>query len=170
MAYEQASENLLLALRRNYLVAWTEGARECGIGPDERTDEESEELNRFITEHSQYISRFLDYVETNSKANGGTRARVYTRAELWVNRYNEVRNTAMTMACADKKLVWRLGMTREHCGSCLKLNGKVKRASQWASANIRPQHPNLECKGFNCLCGFEHTEAPLSRGPLPRLP
>lgn len=170
IGYDQAYEYMLLAIERDYEIAWTEGAKICGIEPDDRTDEESTELNRFVVEHSQYIGRFLDYVDENSKENEGLRSRVYVRAELWVNRYNEVRNRAMTMACGNKKLIWNLGMTRDHCSSCLKMAGKVKRASQWDAANIRPQSPNLECKGYGCLCGLSPTDAPMSRGPLPRLP
>ena len=81
----------------------------------------------------------------------------------------EVVNLARTMADANQKLVWGLGPT-EHCRTCLKLDGKVKRAEVWAAANIRPQSPDLACGGWRCQCTLEPTDAPASPGPLPRIP
>ncbi len=92
-----------------------------------------------------------------------------SRHGMWVNRYSEARNQARAMACADAKFAWRLGNT-DHCSTCLKMANKVKRASQWAKADVRPQHPSLACKGFKCQCEFRKTDDPLSRGRIPSMP
>ena len=71
--------------------------------------------------------------------------------ELWVNRYRDVRNQAKVLACKDEKFVWRLGATENHCSTCPRLDGKVKRGSQWEKSGIRPQNPpntELECGGW----------------------
>jgi hypothetical protein len=92
-----------------------------------------------------------------------------SRLPMWINRYTEVVNTAKTMACANQKLMWTLGPT-EHCSSCLKLEGKVKRGKFWQESGVLPQSRQLECGGFRCQCSLQPTDAPLSRGSLPRLP
>ncbi len=109
--------------------------------------------------------------QTNGKQEVDTTLRAASsRLPMWINRYRDVVNTAKLMAGEDVKLVWRIGPTKEHCRSCSRLNGKVKRKSQWIASGIRPQSPQLECHGFNCLCTLNPTSEPASRGPLPRIP
>lgn len=157
------------ALERAFNQAWIEGARMMGIEPDEQTPEEQRELDRLIFEQSGYIPGLADYVMENLKVDGHKLADAQSRIPMWVNRYREVMNTAKTTAGEDQKLMWVLGPT-EHCSSCLKLAGKVKRASMWRASGIHPQHPDLECHGINCLCELQPTSEPMSRGPLPSLP
>jgi hypothetical protein len=92
-----------------------------------------------------------------------------SRIPMWVNRYTEVVNTAKTMAGADRKLKWVLGPT-EHCSSCLKLAGKVKRGSFWQASGIQPQSSSLACGGFNCKCSLQPTTDRASAGRLPSIP
>ena len=158
-------DNVRIGLTR----AWYEGAKECGIQPSELSPEELTALRDILYSEDTHIFGFLDYVELNSKESGGKFAPILSRVDLWANRYLDVVNRAKMMSCADRKMAWRLGPTEEHCVDCNRLNGKVKRASQWARYNIRPQSPQLSCHGFNCLCYFEPTDEPMSKGPLPRL-
>jgi hypothetical protein len=92
-----------------------------------------------------------------------------SRLPMWINRYTEVVNTAKIMAGADRKLKWVLGPT-EHCSSCLKLAGKVKRGSVWIASGIQPQSRSLECGGFNCQCSLQPTTDRASAGRLPSIP
>lgn len=160
---------MFTALFRRYTEAWAEGASACGITPADYTEAERLRLEQMIYEDAGHIFGLADAIEATNRAAGGTLGPFFSRAELWVNRYNAVMAEAQTMACADQKLAWRLGPTREHCSSCLKLNGKVKRASQWQAAGIRPQSRELECGGWRCLCKFEVTTEPISKGPLPKI-
>lgn len=92
-----------------------------------------------------------------------------SRIPMWVNRYNDVVNTAKIMAGGDKKLKWVLGPT-EHCSSCMKLAGKVKRGSLWQTSGIRPQSRSLACGGYNCQCSLQPTTDRASAGRLPSIP
>jgi len=153
-------------------TAWQQGAASCGISEDELTLDERIRRDIIINEQRNYIIGFIDWVYEHRR-DGPSKAplaSILARAALWGNRWAQTYHEAMTMACADLKLAWRLGPTKDHCSSCLKLNGKVKRASQWQRAGIRPQVSELECGGWRCLCYFEATDEPLSKGPLPRLP
>ena len=173
MDYYQAFEAIDAAIRQGIPKAWYEGAKICGIDPNELSPEERMAMQTALFNELNYVNGFLMFIEDGSKANGGKWGAVAARAELWVNRYNSTVNQAKVMACADQKLQWILGPTKEHCGSCLKLHGKVKRASYWDRVGVRPQNaPNdkLECGGWKCLCDLVLTDEPLSRGPLPKLP
>lgn len=162
-------DTMLSAINRGLEQAWREGARECGIGPDERTTQEEAALVQLQNRSIASVQSFGIAISQATRADGALLRPHLNRAASWTNRYNEARNLARSMACADQKFTWVLGPT-EHCSSCLKMAGKVKRASQWDAREIRPQHPDLECGGWRCQCQLQQTDAPLSRGPLPGLP
>ncbi len=93
-----------------------------------------------------------------------------SRIPMWTNRYREVQTTAQLMSGENFKQIWILGPTEEHCKSCSKLAGKVKRKSFWLASGIQPRASSLSCGGWNCLCELQPTSEPASRGPLPRIP
>lgn len=160
-------------LRRGFESAWTEGAADCGILADERTQEETKQLGLMIGDNFQYVAGLADWIYQHSKANGGSWEAIASRSKAWINRYEEVKGTAMAMACKDKKLEWRIGRVKtESCRSCLKLNGRIHRSSLWASKNIHPKmiDGRLACHGYNCGCAFVETNAPATRGRFPNLP
>ena len=47
-----------------------------------------------IVQENGYIAGFADAVEEKSKANGGKLGPLLVRADLWVKRYNDLRNRA----------------------------------------------------------------------------
>lgn len=143
-----------------------------GVRPDELTDVERRALQEQINSQITYIWNFADDIMAGSKANGGPLTLLLTRTELWAARYQQVRQMGRAAAGGDQKAMWNLGNT-EHCGSCLKLAGKVKRYSQWNAAGVLPRQAGatyLDCGGYNCQCDLSPTDAPMSKGPLPRLP
>lgn len=150
-------------------MAWREGAKECGVLPEERTKEEQDTLTVMFNDNYSYVPQFGYWILEHSKANGGKLSSVLARAGLWVNRYNEVRNKAQIMACQDAKYRWQYGPT-EHCKTCLRLNGRVYRASIWAKYNIYPQSRNLACHGYRCQCQFIKTNDPVTKGRPPKIP
>ncbi len=180
MDYYQAYDSLLTAIEHRIPQAWYEGAAACGVSPSELSPEERQGIQVAKSNEISHIDALLIWVEQNSKAAGGKlgvvggTGGVMSRIDIWVNRYGDIVNRAKVMACGDRKLIWRLGPTKVHCSTCRgKLKGKVKRASYWEKVGVYPSNPpnsNLECDGWNCLCFFELTDAPLSKGPLPSLP
>lgn len=165
------ADAIFSAIRRGFTQAWYEGAKQAGILPDELTPDELKKLGEMIGDNNQYVGRFVDWIN-QIKANGGTVQSVFDRAEMWINRYEEVKATAQSMAAGDKKLRWILGNTERHCRSCLKLNGRVHRASLWASKNIHPRMTDgrLACNGYRCDCRFMETDEPATKGRFPNLP
>lgn len=160
-------DSMATAIYNQFPVAWREGMRLAGMEPDDMTQEERIRLQQEITHETSYITGFADAIERGSKANGGKLEPLFKRADLWAAGYNRIRDLAMTYARNDPKLEWVMGPTREHCVSCIRLSGKVKRASVWRAADLAPRMWKLACRGVHCLCELVPTDKPASRGPLP---
>jgi len=161
-------DSMLATFTRRLQKAWHEGLAACGIAPGEMTTEEQVGLHDIIGEQMQHVYPFADDILRGNKASGGKLEPLLARAELWTARYQDAYTRARAMACGDRKAAWTLGDS-EHCGSCLKLAGKVKRWSTW-NATILPMDRRLECGGFKCACSLRDTDEPLSRGRLPSIP
>lgn len=171
--FDQFLETLNDTIQFHLELAWREGAAECGVRSDERTPEEDTRLRGFILNQMSFTFNLAEFAETNTQAEGGLLRTALKRLPPWVNRYNEVKAIAQEMACADTKFQWFLGETIEHCKTCLKLNGRVMRASQWAKLDVHPQDTRpgkLECRGFNCDCRRVKTDKRATPGKLPKLP
>ena len=167
----QFDDNMRLAISRYLTEAFAAGAKECGIKMDELTIDEQLVLADILTAETSFVSGLATAVNESSRANKGKLTPLYGRVELWVNRYNDVKNQAKILVCKDQKLEWIYGDTNVHCSTCLRLHGKVKRASQWQASGIHPQQPPndaLECGGWACACTLQPTDKPVTKGPLPR--
>lgn len=163
-------DSMLLAINRGFTRAWHDGAAECGISPNEMTLEERGVLDTNINAEVGYAVDFAAEIVTGSKRNAGKLRPLQVRSEMWANGYDRMYNLGQQMACADSKLVWRLGVRKEHCGSCTRLDGRVYRASVWAKYGIAPQSRDLECGGWRCGCRFEQTNLPVTPGRPPNIP
>lgn len=168
----QFRESFRRAVEAGFTAAWRRGAEACGIKPEELTQEELFTLDEAIVQEWGYIDGLADAIEENSRDNDGKLGPLNKRLDLWVRRFKDVENRAKAMACKDQKLRWVINPAKETCCSCIRLNGKVKRASFWQARGVRPQHPSLHCMESAggpsvCGCRFEVTDAPLSKGPLP---
>lgn len=160
------TDSMVNIITTNFRTAWNEGAATCGIQPDELSSAETGQRDVLINSQFPFLFGFADFIEENSKENGGRLQTVFDRSELWINRYNEVVNQARVMACADQKGRWIVGQT-EHCRSCLGFNGRTYRFSTWAANNALPQTRGLCCRGFNCRCRIDPTTDRITPGKFP---
>ena len=159
------------AVELGLAAAFAEGAAACGIQPADYTDQERQALREFVSNEEFRVLTFAEAIQENSKANKGKLTPLLQRADMWILRYQDVVNQAKTLACADGKFRWDLGPT-EHCSTCAKLAGQVRRGSVWR-ANVLPQNPpneKLECGGWRCQCALTPTDEPCNPGPLPSVP
>lgn len=175
-------EHMILSMGTYFSRAFVAGIAECGFARDEMTNEWLTELNHFVNSQSLYVPNFASAIEERRIAadeaeaaeEPDTKVRkrglqiLYNRAGMWANRYQEAFNLAKTISCADRKLKWNLGPT-EHCEDCARLAGKVKRASIWRDADIRPQMPRLACSGRWCQCSLDPTDEHGTPGRLPMI-
>lgn len=156
------------AVHRGYERAWREGAAICGITPQERTADEWSVLNREIMIAQGRIAPFADYVFSRQKVDGFLLRQVMGRAEVWSNSYNRIVTLARSTSCADRKFIWVLGPTRDHCTDCANYSGRIHRGSVWRSVGAHPQSRRLECGGWRCLCSLVPTDQPATPGRPPR--
>jgi hypothetical protein len=156
--YIQFMRMMRSTINRRLKQAWLEGAAACGISEEELTPGEWIAMDQAIVNELGFVEGFADDIEMGSRASGGKLKPLHIRVEMWANRYKDVVNRAKQMACADRKLLWHLGATVEHCRDCLRYNGRVHRGSTWARYEIRPQSPSLACHGFRCACTLEPTD------------
>lgn len=160
------------AIRNGFTEAWNAGAALCGMTPDDRTEAEQTRLNLEIYTEYTYVTKFAQDIIAVSKANGGSLESLYPRVNMWANAYGRVLTIAQTMACADKKGRWIRGYTEEGCFDCKGYDTRVYRMSVWnkflTPYDALPKGRGLFCKGFNCQCVIDPTDAPVTKGFPPR--
>lgn len=154
-------------LRVNLTAAWHEGAKECNITPDELSQEERTARDDFWQNQIQYLIGFGEYIEANSKANGGKLSDLDSRIDLWANRWEEAKTLGAAMACADEKRQWHIGPTETHCRSCKGLDGRVYRYSVWLKNDALPRSSRLACNGYRCQCRLDETSNKITSGKFP---
>lgn len=147
ISYNEFFRPMQTAIERGLTLAWANGAKECNILPEEFTAMEQLELQQFIFDQYNYIGGFGEWIEANSKPKGGKWGPVASRSEMWANKWREVRARAASIACANKKKVFVLGQTKEHCRSCSGLDGRVYRYETWQANNALPPSGAFKCGG-----------------------
>ena len=140
-----------LGVERGLWRAALEGIGSLGFAEDELSPTESAKLVSIIDAMRAFVPALADWIEENSQANGGQFVAVTNRVtQNWVNRYQQVYQQAQALVGRDLKAMWWLGIA-EHCKSCLKLAGKIRRWSWWNERGILPRVPGaeyLECRGY----------------------
>lgn len=164
-------DSLTSIIITQYRKAWAEGMAQAGIGFEAINAEERAKLDELTNAATDRVIDLAIFI-LEQKEQGRVFADLSYRLRLWTRQYDTVRLQALVMAGQDIKLEWVLGASEKHCPSCMKLGGKVKRASVWAAAGVYPKsppNPKLECEGWGD-CTLVPTDKPCSRGPLPNLP
>jgi len=169
---DQFFDLMYSTIDRGLTKAWSDGARQVGIAPDEISNAEQIALATIIFREYSYVGRLAGFILENPKGVKGSLSKIYVRLEVWINRYLDTKNQAKVAAEKDPKLMWNLGRTKDNCETCQKLAGKVKRASYWDSYVMpqQPPNPNLACGGWKCGCTLDPTDEPMSRGRMPNVP
>lgn len=167
-------DSLVAEIDNQYTRAWNEGAKEAGVDPRDMSDPDLVPLQDRIEREREFILGLAEDIDA-ARAQGMTTqefsAAFKYRADLWANRYAEVKNEAVIWFSRDK-LEWQLGATEQHCATCAKLNGVVAYADEWNESGLRPQSaPNdrLECGGWRCDCSLVPTDKRKTRGGIPQV-
>jgi len=150
--YGQFLDSMGAVIDRGIQTAWYEGAQEMGISPADLSTDERDALRRFIADEYTHLRSFADFIDEHSRAEGGKLATVFARAELWVQRYNRVREVAKTMTATNPPLRWIFGATEEHCDDCSRVAGRVYRKDTWDRYGWVPGSRALACGGWRCDC------------------
>lgn len=145
--------------------AWREGARDVGVEPDEFTADDDDHLQTIISSEYDHVLDFAqaisDAAAADQESGDNSLSALYSRADLWANRYTEVVNEAHIWFGQKERLEWQLGDTEKSCKTCSALDGIVAFGSEWEQAGLRPQQPpnsQLECEGWRCDCRLVPTD------------
>lgn len=134
--------------------AWTEGAGEYADDPDMLVV-----FSNIIDKEHSLVSEFAIAL-----AGGMSIDAALARADLWANRWQDIKNIAVMLA-AEKSgdmLTWVYGDTINHCATCKAAEGVIASAADWRESKYHPQGgedgilPNdmLECGGWRCSCSM----------------
>jgi len=160
-------EAMQSAINRGLTQAWLIGGKDCSTSINDLTTEERAKLALFIVEQVSFVQRFSDEIVLNDKDHGGALQPLIARADMWANKWNEVRQTAEAMCAGNKKKVWILGATELHCFSCNGLKGRIYRLNTWMANNALPPTHATACRGFRCRCFLQDTAEPITKGKFP---
>ena len=89
---------------------------------------------------------------------------------MWVNMaINDIYYVGLGNANRNQRYMWVMNPAKEHCRTCLKLNGQIHRMKEYTQRGLVPQSRALECRGFNCGCALQKTDLP-ARGRMRAVP
>ncbi len=150
-------------LRRHGLEAFRDGLEEGGVSREDMDERDQQALSIWLTEQSQYVTRFADNVFRNREFFDENRADIH--AHMWANKsLRGAYQLGQASAAWNQPFRWRLGATEKHCRDCLRLNGQVHRMRDWRKKGFLPGSDKLECRGFNCDCKLVLARGERSRG------
>ncbi len=149
--------------------AFMNGVKQGGLSRDDLNGNELNELTQAIEQEQTHVANLADWIEANSKADGGRQRDVFARVDRWGARYASIEDLGQLVASRDKPMLWEYDPRKEHCKSCKALHGQVRRASTWKKLNIRPKSARLECFGMYCGCTLSKTDKPIAKGRMPRI-
>ena len=134
-----------------------------GGSPMASLNEEAQKvLSVWRAEQSPFLRKFADELFDKPF----TYEQLQRRAELWINKsLNPLYFKGLELANANKRFMWVVNPIKEHCVSCLKLNGQVHRMKDYTRTGLLPQSNKLVCGGFDCGCDLKPTDQPV-RGRL----
>lgn len=165
----EAEDELMSTVGRYMREAAFQAARSVGVNPSELTDEELAVINNMIDVHFDSVISLVEQVSDGSQANGGKLSTHTRRLLNWYPRWSELHDRMLAMVGQNLKYRWTLDPAKENCRDCLRLNGRVARASRWDEMGIYPKSRSLQCGGYKCGCSYEKTDEPVTRGRWPTL-
>jgi hypothetical protein len=161
-------DDMLRLIDEQLTRAWNEGSRSVGVEPEDMTADDLDVVEKIKDSELGYIGGFADAIE-EAAANGTGWDALMSRVDLWVNRYNDVVNSAVVYFGGKTRLKWTLGATEEHCKTCARLDGIVAWADEWQESGLKPQQPPndlLSCGGWRCDCSCLPTDERRTRNAL----
>lgn len=149
-----AIENLPAAFWNGY----AETAGEIDYGDSDAGDWIAAKLESelgFIGELFVSLKQLRDQFWRGEVDSDGLRDEVKTRVDGYAATLESVRVAGKMWGAKNEMLTWQYGDT-EHCGTCLKLNGKAHRAKWYLARDYIPGKPGaaMDCGGYRCKCAL----------------
>ena len=121
-------------------------------------------LSKWRASQRSYLNSFVDTIFKTDL----TPQDISNRASMWVNKsLNTMYFAGLRVANKEQRYMWVMNPRKEHCRTCLKLNGQIHRMKAYINTNLLPQSSELECGGWLCGCSLVATDK-RARGRLPK--
>jgi hypothetical protein len=143
---------------------WIEGQR-AGGNVEAVIDKEAERaIANWRAEQSPFITKFVKELFSQEF----TSKQILSRASMWVNKsLNPLYYKSLDAASGNSRWMWVVNPVKEHCDTCVKMNGQIHKMKDYIKSGILPQSPKLECGGYQCGCNLVQSDLP-SRGTFTR--
>jgi hypothetical protein len=163
----------LRAAMRNELneqgtIAYNQGLRDGGEDPETADAITKADRRRtvaeWVAEQNPYVNKFVDDVLA-----GIDDAELVRRSELWANKsLRAIYYAGLADAAGDQLRMWVYDPEKEHCDTCLMLNGQIHPIREFMAQGYYPGSSALACGGFFCGCKWEKVpDGTLPRGAMP---
>lgn len=147
--------------------AYRDGLSDGGADPGNLDAKGMAAMRRRVAEWLALQTEFVVSFAAELAAGKVTEAQVGTRADLWSNKsLREIYHAGLEDASESAMYRFELGGSKEHCATCLALNGQAHPMKAYIKAGLLPGSQSLDCKGFHCQCKLVRTSGP-ERGRLP---
>jgi hypothetical protein len=157
---------LRLALVEAGSSVWLDGLRDAGVENPILDDAARQAIAIWRSQQNTYLDNFVDEIFSKEM----TPESIRSRADMWVNKsVNRLYFQAKAAAAPRQRYMWVVDPIKEHCRTCLALNGQIHEMKYFAERNLLPQSDALVCGGYHCGCRLVPTDQP-SRGRLRAVP
>jgi len=157
-----ASITLLEQLKRDGEAAYLDGLKRAGIKKPELGESGQTALSQWLSKQQPLVRSFVMDVGSGK----------YTDKELsnkglqWSNgSLSDMLYKGMVDAAPRKLWRWVINPLKEHCVTCLRLNGQVHTMKAYADRGLLPNSVRLVCHGDFCGCKLVPDDGP-ARGRL----
>jgi hypothetical protein len=149
--------------------AYEDGLRAGGVDPNEADAVTKADRRRRVAEwlavQDTYIRNLVD--DVRGREEPVSDKEIALRAQMWANKsLHSIYYAGLFEASKNKLYQWQYSEEKDHCATCLSLNGQVHSLRTWMKSGFTPKCTCLECGGYLCGCEFvEPTTGPRGRIP-----
>ena len=157
-----ARTKLLNELRVGGQEAYLDGLKRAGRKKPKFDEKGQAALAKWLSRQRPFVSAFV-----KSVTDGKFTAKQLTQKGLqWTNvSLSDMLYQGMADGDSKKLYMWRVNPSKEHCVTCLRLNGQVHQMGTYKSKGLVPRSASLVCHGDNCGCNLIPHDGP-ARGSL----
>ena len=142
---------------------WVDGLQEGGATDITITEEATKAIASWRAQQNDFIKNYVFRLFEKDT----TPEQAASSAQMWVNKsLKNLFHTALGAADANQLWMWVMDPIKEHCSTCLRMNGQVHTMKEYLKTGIIPQSEALACGGYRCGCKLIKSDGP-SRGRIP---
>lgn len=134
-----------------------DGLRDGGMEMPQLGRDELKEVTAWRSRQIRFMNKFIADIAGKDLP----QAQLVNRAQMWVNKtLNTLYFTALNAANPNQRWLWVVDPSKEHCVTCLRLNGQIHRMKDYVRRGLVPNSRRLACGGYKCGCDLKKTDIP----------